>query len=129
MNNFISLAFWFNSSPEQIGLAGQKALAAISAILAIILIIIIIKAYGQKLSLYRPSIDKLIPFCITNIIISIYIFFVNYQLIPILRSRAWYIVWFLVVIFWLSYIIKDFYKRASRREQIAKEAEMKKYLP
>jgi len=129
MNNLISLTFWFNSSPEPIGLIGQKALAAISAILGIILIIIIIKAYGQKLSLYKPSIDKLIPFCIANIIISFYIFFVNYEIIPVLRSRFWYLVWGLVGIIWIIYIIKDFYKRARRREEIAKELEMKKYLP
>ena len=129
MNNLLSFAFWFNSRPETIGLTGQKVLATIATILGIIFIIIIIKAYSEKLNIYKPSIEKLIPFCIANIIISIYIFFVNYELVPVLRSRIWYIIWLLIAIFWIISIIKDFYRRAKRREIITKEAEIKKYLP
>jgi len=129
MNNLISLAFWFNSRPEPLSYYGQRILTTIAAISGIILIIVLIKAYGEKLSLYKPSIDKLMPFCVTNIIISIYIFFVNYELIPVLRSRIWYIIWLLVAVFWLINIIKDFFKRAKRRVKLAKEAEIKKYLP
>jgi hypothetical protein len=129
MNEIISLSYWFNSKPEPISLFGQKTLAAISAISGLIFIIIIIRAYSEKLSIYKPSIDKLLPFCITNIIISLYVFFVNYELIPMLRSKFWYAIWFLIAVIWIIMIIKDFFKRAKRRQGLVKEAERKKYLP
>jgi hypothetical protein len=129
MNNLISLSYWFNSRPATIGIYGQKVLTAIALIMALVFIIIVIRAYSEKLSIYKPSIDKLIPFCLTNIVISVYIWFVNYEIVPVLRARVWYIIWFLVAIFWIIWIIKDFFKKARRRKQLEKEAEIKKYLP
>lgn len=129
MNNFIQISYWFNSRPEAIGTTGNKVLIAIAAVLGVILIVVAIKAYGEKLKLYKPSIDKLIPFCIANIIISLYIFFVSYELVPVLRARIWYIIWLIIAIIWIINIIKDFFKRAKRRVVLTKEAEMKKYLP
>ena len=129
MNELLSLTFWFNSRPEAISHLGQKILASISAIMGLIYIIVIIRAYSEKLNIYKPSIERLLSFSITNIIICVYIAFVNYELIPVLRSRIWYIIWSIIEIIWLFVITKDFFKKAKRREILAKEAEMKKYLP
>lgn len=129
MNELISLSFWFNSRPEPIGDLGQKIIAIIASIMGLVFIIIAIRAYSEKLNIYKPSIDKLLPFCVSNFIISLYIWFVNYQLIPVLRARFWYIIWSLVVTFWLILIIKDFYKRSKKRQELAKDLERRKYLP
>lgn len=129
MNNLTSISFWFNSHPETITIFGQKVLAIISFVLGVVFIIIFTKSYSERLKLYKPSLEKIIPFCLTNIAISVYIVFVNYELIPVLRSRFWYIIWFIMSFIWLIFIVKDFFKRAKRRESLAKESEIKKYIP
>ncbi|MCX6793338.1 MAG: hypothetical protein NTY12_04945 [Candidatus Falkowbacteria bacterium] len=129
MNNLISLSFWFNSRPEPVTIVGQKVLAIIAIVSLVLYIVVILRAYSHKLAIYKSSIDKLLPFFITNIIITVYIVFVNYELIPVLRARLWYIIWFIVVAFWLFLIVKDFFRKTKRRESLSKEAELKKYLP
>lgn len=129
MNNYINLSYWFNSRPETLSPLGQKILISIAAIMGIIFIIIAIKAYGEKLKLYRPSINKLLPFCLTNLLISLYLYFVSYELVPVLRARIWFVIWLLIAIFWIIRIVKDFFKRAKRRVELSKEEQIKKYLP
>jgi len=129
MINFLSWAFWFNSRPEIIGENTKKSLVAIAAILLILVIIIVTKSYGQKLSIYKPSFQKLLPFCYTNAIISLYFIFLNDQVVPVLRSYYWYPVWAIVAIIWIVFIIKDLKKRTKRREELSLQAEKNKYLP
>ena len=129
MQNLISLAFWFNSRPELIGSNGEKTLVAIATILLIIALIIFVKAYSSAWSVYRPTLQRIIPFSITNAIISLYFLFLNDQIIPVLRARYWYVIWALIALAWIYGIIRNALKRARRKESLTQEAEKKKYLP
>jgi hypothetical protein len=129
MNELITWSFWFNSRPEPVGHLGLQILAGISLGLFLIALIIHIQAYPERWSIYRPSFKRLIPFCITNIVIAIYIFFVHRELVPVLRAYAWYIVWVVEALLWLITIFSNTRKRLKKKEDLAKEAEIKKYLP
>jgi len=129
MNNLISLAFWFNSRPELIGGHGQKALVAMATILLIIALVIFVRAYSKSWSVYRPTLQRLIPFCLTNAVIALYFLFLNSQVIPVLRARYWYVIWTLIGLAWIYGIINNALKRARRKESLSQEAEKRKYLP
>jgi hypothetical protein len=129
MNNLLSWAFWFNSRPEAIDLQGQKILVSIAVILLLLVIIIITRSYGGKLLIYKTTINNLNPFCLTNAIISLYFLFLNHQLIPILRARVWYIIWLIIAMFWLILIIKKAININLKKQELTRQAEIKKYLP
>lgn len=129
MNNLISWNFWFNGWPEPINHLGLQIIAGLCLLLFVIALIIHLEAYPQRWSIYKPSLKRLLPFCFTNILIAFYIVFINDQVIPILRARAWYIVWLIIAIIWLVVIIKKAISRLKKKETLAKEAEIKKYIP
>ena len=57
---------------------GQQVLTGIIIGLVIISIIIALRAYGVRLAIYKPTLNKLIPFSLTNALISLYFIFVNF---------------------------------------------------
>lgn len=129
MNELLTWGYWFNGWPEPLSKFGMQILAGFCLFLLILILIIIKSAYPQKWLIYRSTFKKLVPFALTNIIISVYIYGVNSQLIPVLRARAWYVVWGIIMIIWLITIIRNARKRLARKEELAKEAELKKYIP
>lgn len=129
MGYLLDLVYWFNSRPEPISRHGQKMIASIIAILIVIAVIILTKAYGEKIQSYKPTLKKLLPFCFTNSLIGLYLIFVNYEIIPVLRARFWFVVWGIIVVIWIISLIRDINKRKKRKEDHAKEIELKKYLP
>jgi membrane protein DedA with SNARE-associated domain len=129
MSYLFELVYWFNSKPEPISRQSQKLLASIITILLILAIIILIRVYGEKMQAYKPTLKKLLPFCFGNALIGLYLIFVNYEVIPILRARFWFLIWLVIIIIWIIAIIKDYIKRKRRKEEAIKEQEIKKYLP
>ena len=129
MGNFLTWNFWFASRP------GVYQSTAIKALLGFILVLIIlalasgiIKQRRAK-GLYTPFWSALFRLFATNSLIGLLLLFFNYELVPFLSARFWYLLWALGLLIWLYFIYKIVAKIPGKREQLEQEREFKKYIP
>lgn len=128
MQNLLSLQFWFNLRPVPLLLIYQKILIALIIILAVSFFISwIIKA--KKKNLYTIFWQKLNSFSLINCFIGLILLFFNYELIPFLSSRFWFLLWGIGIIVWIFFIFKILKTIPEKRKQITSEKEYKKYIP
>jgi hypothetical protein len=128
MQNLLSLNFWFNLKPGPLLPIYQQIFITIIIILAIsFFILLIIKA--KKVNLYNKFLEKLHSFSLINCFIGLILLFFNYELIPFLSSRFWFLLWGLGIIIWLFFIFKILKEIPERKKKILSEKEYKKYIP
>lgn len=127
MSKFFSLTFWFNQHPGVLVPFWKTTLVVIifsSLILSISTFII-----KKRNNFYANISEKIFNFFTLNFFISLFIFFFNQESIPMLSSRFWYIVWFIIVAIWAIYIIRYALKIPDKKRKFEKEKEFQKYLP
>mgnify|MGYP001600593951 FL=1 len=106
-----------------------------SYLLAMIIVLIlftIIFGYMKilkKKGLYSKMWDQLYYFSFINCVIGLILMFLNYEMVPFLTARFWYLLWFVVLVVWLFCIIKNAMKIPKKRQQLEKEREFNKYIP
>ncbi len=127
MSNLLSFKFWFATRPPILLPIYMKIFIAIIIIFVILSVIswILVK----KKNVYSKIWDRVNTFSISNVFFGLVILFFNYELIPFLSSRFWFLIWGLMIIVWAYFIFKDFKKIPAIREQRAKDHEYKKYIP
>lgn len=128
MGNFFKISYWFNMNP---GSLEPKMLVAFVAFLLFLLAAIFICGIIRKrhAGLMYKIYDRLQGFAIGNLLIGLlYLFFTN-QLIPVLSSRFWFLVWLIGMGVWLFFISKDIKKVPAMKKQREQEEEFKKYIP
>ena len=128
MGNLFSLGFWFNSRPGNLTAISTTILVVFIGLLFVLSFVIYLFR-KQKRSLYYKVWRRLNSFCIANTIIGIFLLFFAYELIPILSSRLWFLIWAVEMLIWMVFIYKDFKKIPEIQEKIKKEQEFKKYIP
>ena len=124
----LSLSYWFNSRPEPFTALGQSILIIAIALFSVLAIIAWVY-YKKKLPIYHKLWSSLLTFGLTNAIIGLAWTFFNYQMIPILMSKIWYLLWFIGVIIWIIFLALKIKRIPTRKQELAKEKEFKKYLP
>lgn len=127
MQNLLTLKYWLDLRPEPLINLAQKTF--ISIIIALIILTIITAFLKNKNSLYRGILKKLYGFCLANSIIGIIFFFLNYELIPFLSARIWLVLWLVIMLGWLIFILKRLKNIPETKKQLAKDQELKKYIP
>jgi len=129
MGNFLTLNFWFNLRPDVfIGLSSKILLAAI----IFFVILAIISGIGKRKwaqSLYATLWKSLYNFFLTNAIIGLILIFFNYEMVPFLSARFWFLFWGIGIVVWLVFIYKVIIKIPQRKARLEKEKEFKKYIP
>ncbi|OGF24220.1 hypothetical protein A3H66_02200 [Candidatus Falkowbacteria bacterium RIFCSPLOWO2_02_FULL_45_21] len=96
------------------------------------MILAIIAGIGKKRwakSLYAAVWRVLYYFFLTNAIIGLILLFFNYEMVPFLSARFWFLFWGAGMIVWLFFIYKIIIKIPHKKEQLEKEKEFKKYIP
>ncbi|MBI4779610.1 hypothetical protein HY797_04125 [Candidatus Falkowbacteria bacterium] len=129
MGNFLTWNFWFSARP------GSFTGFSFKIILAFIFLLIILSIAGGVIkkrwskSLYSPFWNNLYIFFLTNAIIGLLLTFFNYEMVPFLSARFWFLFWAVGVLVWLFFIYRILIKIPAKRKRLEKEKEFKKYIP
>lgn len=129
MGNFLTWNFWFNPRPGAFISFSLKVVLGFIFLLIILSIISgIIKKRWFK-SLYSSFWSGLYTFFLTNAIIGLLLTFFNYEMVPFLSARFWFLLWAISILVWLFFIYKIVAKIPAKKVQAEREKEFKKYLP
>lgn len=129
MRNLLSLKFWFNLRPDALSLLSQKIFLVLIIALIISAIVFGYLKSLKKKNLYTKIFDKLYYFSLVNGIIGLFLMFFNYEMIPFLTARFWYLLWFIILVVWIFFIIKVIIKIPQKQQRIEKEKKFKQYIP
>jgi hypothetical protein len=127
MNNFFNSQFWFSQRPGLFVPIFRNFLIGLIAFFIITDITSFVlktkKKFLSKLWL------KIFNFSLANAIIAAFLLFFNYELIPFLSARFWFILWVLGMIIWIVFIVLYAKKLPAKKKEIEQEREYKKYIP
>lgn len=129
MGNFLTWNFWFSVRPGAfIGFSLKIVLGFIFLLIILSIVSGVIKKRRFK-SLYSSFWGGLYAFFLTNVIIGLLLTFFNYEMVPFLSARFWFLFWAISMLVWLFFISKIIIKIPVKRAQLEKEKEFKKYIP
>ncbi len=127
MNNLLNLSFWFDlRPPAMLPLFNYFFIAFI--LLLIVLMILSFRLKNKK-KVYKGVLISLYNFSLTNTIIGLIFLFFNYQRVPFLAARFWFLLWAILIIVWLLFIYLKLKKVPAQREKLIAQEEYNKYLP
>lgn len=127
--NLLKLSFWFNIRPIPLLPIYNKAFTGFVILLGVLFIASFFIKKAYKKSLYGKVLEDIYSFLFSNFGIGLILLFFNYEMIPLLSARFWFILWALEMGLWIYMIVRDAKKIPARKEQFDKEKEFKKYLP
>ncbi|MFH1662297.1 MAG: hypothetical protein ABIA02_04335 [Candidatus Falkowbacteria bacterium] len=129
MQNLLSLDFWFNVRPGSLAPIYQRSFIIFIVILIIAFIALNFIKSRNKDNLYNCFWSSLSNFCLANIIIGLFLLFFTYELVPLLSSRFWFLLWGFGMIVWLIFIFRKLKSIPEKRKKIENQREYKKYIP
>ena len=129
MKNLLSYQYWFNFRPQSFPPLIQTTLVVMTIVLFILTLVFLYLKSRLKKSLFFQLWLSLYYFCLTNTIIALVLLFFNYEMLPFLSARFWFILWAAVIIVWLFFVGKRVIIIPAKRVQLEKEKLFKKYLP
>jgi len=129
MGNFLTWNFWFSSRPGAFNSFSLKVVLGFILLLIIFSIVsgIIRKKWAK--SLYSFFWNRLYTLFLSNAIIGLLLTFFNYEMVPFLSSRFWFLLWTVSMLIWLFFIYRAVIKVPEKRARLEKEKEFKKYIP
>jgi hypothetical protein len=128
MGNLFTLKFWLSLRPPQILPIYQKVFVGIILLLLVFSIVSYFFGFKKK-GLYASFWRSFYSFSLSNFFIGLFIFFFNYELIPFLSARFWFLLWAIIMLIWLFFIFKSLAKIPEKKKKIAEENEYKRYIP
>ncbi|MDD4271253.1 MAG: hypothetical protein PHF50_00420 [Patescibacteria group bacterium] len=129
MGNFLTWNFWFSARP---GAFTDLSLKMVLGFIFLLIILSIASGVIKKRwlkSLYFSFWSGLYTFFITNAIIGLVLTFFNYEMVPFLSARFWFLFWAIGMLVWLVFICRLAIKIPEKKAQMEKEKEFKKYIP
>jgi len=129
MGNFLRFDFWFNLRP---GLFLGLSLKVILGLILALIILAVVAGIGKKRwakSLYAELWQSLYYFFLTNAIIGLVLVFFNYEMVPFLSARFWFLLWGISALVWLFFVYRVMVKIPQRKARLEKEKEFNKYVP
>lgn len=129
MQNLLSLKFWFKLRPGLFLPVSQKTLIGIIIGLAVLAVIFNLLGKKNKNGLYVKVWNNLYSFSLTNAFIFLLLLFFNYELVPFLSARFWYLLVGLEMAIWIFFIARNLFLIPKKKERYEKEKEYKKYIP
>lgn len=129
MENLLTLKFWFNPRPGLlIPLFARGFVGAILALAALAFVFRLLQARDKK-GIYAKIWQSLFKLCLTNAVIGLILLFFIRELIPVLSSRFWLLLWAAETVVWLVFIARAALKIPERKQKLEQEKEYKKYIP
>lgn len=129
MGNLLTFKFWLDLRPEGLTPVFQKFFIIFVALLFVLTLIFAYIKSKQKKNLYSQFWRSLYYFNLTNVIIGAFLLFFNYEIVPFLSSRFWFLLWAMLIIVWLFFLYKILVGIPRKKAQLEKEKEFKKYIP
>lgn len=127
MNNLLSPVFWFNQRPGLlIPLWRNTLLASIAIFFILAVVAFLLKKRG---GVYARLWERIFSFSSANTFVVLLLFFFNSEMIPVLSSRFWYVLWVIGAVIWAFFIIKYALSLPIKKKEIEKQREFEKYLP
>jgi hypothetical protein len=128
MNNIFTISYWFNMNPGS--LAPKFLIAFVVFLLVMFVAIFVLMVLKKKQSgAFYKIYDRLQSFAIGNLVIGLLYLFFTSQLVPVLSSRFWFLLWALGMGVWLWFISRDIAKIPEMRKKKAEAEEFQKYIP
>ncbi|MDD5031557.1 MAG: hypothetical protein PHR36_00750 [Patescibacteria group bacterium] len=128
MGNLLSLKFWFNLRPDALLPVYQKIF--IFFVLALIVFFLFCRFFAKrKRGLYTSFWRRLESFSLANTFIGLILLFFNYEFVPFLSARFWFLLWAIFMLTWLVFIAKSLLKIPENKKKLEEEREYKKYIP
>lgn len=128
MKNFLTLKFWFNLRPDQLLPVFQKTF--VGFILFFVIFSLICRFFGfKKRGIYAPIWRRLYSFSLTNVFVGLFLLFFNYEMIPFLSARFWFLLWAVIMVIWLVFVAKNLLKIPEKKKKIEEENKYQKYIP
>lgn len=129
MGNFLTWNFWLSARPGAFtGFSLKIVLVFIFLLIILSVTSGVIKKKWSK-GLYSSFWSGLYTFFLTNAIIGLLLAFFNYEMVPFLSARFWFLLWAIGMLVWLFFIFKIAAKIPGKRALLEKEKEFKKYIP
>ncbi|KKR91905.1 MAG: hypothetical protein UU95_C0008G0026 [Parcubacteria group bacterium GW2011_GWC2_42_12] len=129
MGNFLTLNFWFNLRP---GVFIGFSLKIVLGFILWLIILAVVAGIGKKRwvkSLYAGLWNSLYYFFLTNAIIGLVLTFFNYEMVPFLSARFWFLLWGISLAVWLFFIYRTIIRIPQKKARLEKEKEFNKYIP
>jgi predicted membrane-bound dolichyl-phosphate-mannose-protein mannosyltransferase len=123
----ISSQFWLNPQPEVFASNSRTLLLGLIAFFILLSAAAFI--FKMRKSFYRKLLATIFNFSLVNVLVGATLFFFNYEQVPFLSSRFWYLLWAGGMIVWAVFIVRYSEKLPQKKKEMIKEAEYKKYLP
>ncbi|MEI6597086.1 MAG: hypothetical protein WCL13_02650 [bacterium] len=129
MGNFLTWNFWLSARPGAFtGFSLKIVLVFIFLLIILSVTSGVIKKKWSK-GLYSSFWSGLYTFFIANAVIGLLLTFFNYEMVPFLSARFWFLLWAIGMLVWLFFIFKIAAKIPGKRALLEKEKEFKKYIP
>lgn len=129
MSNLLDLKFWFNLRAVPLTPFFNKALIGFTILSLLMFIVVKLLNKRNKNILYNKIFLTLANFSLTNLFVGVFLMFFNYEMVPFLSSRFWFLLWAIGVLVWLYFIIKKLLSIPRISKQIEVNKEFKKYIP
>lgn len=129
MSNLLSIKFWFNLRPGLLTPVFAKTLTGLIIFFLVSGIVFYLINRSKKYNLYSPIWTSLSAFGFTNFAIGLVVWFFNYELIPLLSARFWFLLWGAGILAWAIMIYLMLPKIRAKKEQAKEKQEYKKYIP
>lgn len=84
---------------------------------------------SKKYNIYNNIWSNLIGFGFANFAIGLVIWFFIYEMIPVLSSRFWFLLWGIEMVIWGFFIYSEYPKIKMKQESAKVKQEYKKYIP
>lgn len=127
LKNLFSSAYWFELMPGPLGENGKNFFLALLLIFLIGAISTAI--YKKRSKLYKRTLNRSYDFFAGNFVLAIIFFFFRYEMLPFLSGRFWLAAWFLLIIGWLYFILKDLKGLPEKKKEAELRKIKEKYIP
>lgn len=126
--NLLSYKFWLNMRPaDMTPLFNYLFIGAILFFITASAVAWMMK--NRKKNSYTRLWEKLFTFFSTNLFIGLVIMFFNYEQIPFLSARFWFLIWGAGILIWIGYILKYLKTIPEKRKINEEKKEFNKYIP
>lgn len=128
MSNFFTPSYWFNMNPGSLDTKFLIAFAIFLLVLFVMIFALMVMKKTQSGAFFKVY-DRLQGFAIGNFIIGLFLLFFTSQLVPVLSSRFWFLLWLIGMGVWLWFISQHVVKIPEMKKKREEEEEFQKYIP
>lgn len=126
---YLTLNFWFKVYPESIGYI-LLALIFVAAILfAGSAVAIWLKRKDLYKGLYREVWPSLFRAAVTNSLIALWLWFFNFEMIPVFSSRFWFLLWFILLAWYGIGVYRKIKALPLAKQGLTERQKLAKYIP